>query len=169
MSSMVKKQLLTDMEGAAFAILARTGPSTSYAIARAFADSPSEYWSGSAGAVYPMLKRLKSRGLVATKQSADGKRAKIEYRVTVKGHAAFEAWLLDAKRGAGWGFDPLRARAMELDLVSATKGRRFLQKALAHTEALLREAPPNLHARERTIRHAWLKARISWLREALST
>ena len=159
--------VITDMEGAALAVLARRGALTSYGVARAFAGSPSEFWSGSAGAVYPMLRRLKARGLVSAARGADGDRSRTRYSVTAKGRAAFEAWLLDAERGAGWGFDPLRTRAMELDLVARAAAKRFLADALARSEQLLAVTDDAFHARERAVRVAWLRARIAWIRALL--
>ena len=159
--------VITDMEGAALAVLARRGALTSYAVARAFAESPSEFWSGSAGAVYPMLRRLRARGFVSASQGADGERSRTRYSVTAKGRAAFEGWLLDVERGAGWGFDPLRTRAMELDLVSPAAGKRFLRAALARTEQLLANGGGRFHARERAVRVAWLRARVTWIKAAL--
>ncbi len=117
---------LTDLEGAALAEVARRGVATSYAISRAFADSPSEFWSGSAGAVYPMLRRLTERGLLAADMGARGRRAHIGYSLNAAGHAALKAWLLDPKRGSGLGFDPLRTRAVHLHLASADEVDTFL-------------------------------------------
>jgi DNA-binding PadR family transcriptional regulator len=53
---------LTDLEGAVLADVATRGTATSYAVAQTFSQSPSEYWSGSAGAVYPLVKRLTATG-----------------------------------------------------------------------------------------------------------
>lgn len=41
---------LTEREGAALGVVLRDGPVTSYAIKELFRKSPSEFWSGSAGA-----------------------------------------------------------------------------------------------------------------------
>ncbi len=104
--------LLTDLEGAALAEIASRSKATSYAIAQAFSHSPSEYWSGSAGAVYPLVKRLAERGLLEPSPATTGMRARIDYRITPQGHSALEDWLLDARRASGMGFDPLRAHAL---------------------------------------------------------
>lgn len=155
------------MEGAALAVLAREGQCTSYRIARAFADSPSEFWSGSVGAVYPMLKRLQARGLISAKAGVDGARVRTSYALTRPGRAAFEGWLLNVERATGLGFDPLRTRAMELDLVSAAAARKFLRAALARTKALIEDGTDDWRTCEGAVRAAWLQARATWLEAVL--
>jgi DNA-binding PadR family transcriptional regulator len=49
---------LSNLEGAALATIAGRGSATAYAIAKSLSDPPSEFWSGSAGAVYPLIRRL---------------------------------------------------------------------------------------------------------------
>jgi DNA-binding PadR family transcriptional regulator len=155
---------LTDLEGAAMAEIARLGTATSYAVAQSFAQSPSEFWSGSAGAVYPMIKRLAARGLLQADPAATGQRARLDYHLTTEGLAAMEHWLLDARRAAGIGFDPLRTRLTHLDLVTPDQRKAFLSevRALSHEFATRpvfpgRPIPQKIHA-------SWLKARAVWLR-----
>ena len=156
---------LTDLEGAALADIASSGAKTSYAIARNFAQSPSEFWSGSAGSVYPMIKRLLDRGLLAATETADGKRMRTDYSLTPAGETAMRAWLLDARRAAGIGFDPLRTRAVHLNLVSAEERARFLEEVRLHLDEAARQivAPEEprfqaIHASVMAARKAWFKA-----------
>jgi DNA-binding PadR family transcriptional regulator len=162
---------LTDLEGATLVQIARNSPTTAYAVARAFADSPSEFWSGSAGAVYPLIKRMQARGLVLSAEGALGKRARSDLSLTAAGDAAMRAWLLDAKRAAGIGFDPLRTRAVHLDLVTQAERNAFLDAVREHISAAAR-APvwpdsPRLKAIHGTVmsaRKAWFKALEALLR-----
>jgi DNA-binding PadR family transcriptional regulator len=156
---------LTDLEGAALALIARHGVTTSYVIAKTFADSPSEFWSGSAGAVYPLIKRLLEKNFIAASAAAAGKRARTDYRMTDAGRVAFRAWLLDATRAAGIGFDPLRTRAIHLDQVSAAERAQFLAEVRQHLDAAAkRDVWPDeprlkaIHASVTAARKAWLKA-----------
>lgn len=156
---------LTNLEGAALALIARNGVSTSYAIAKNFAESPSEFWSGSAGAVYPLIKRLLEKSLIVASAESDGKRARTDYRLTEAGHAAFRHWLLDSRRAAGLGFDPLRTRAIHLDQVSAAERAAFLVAVRQHLdEAAKAQVWPEdarlgaIHATVTAARIAWLKA-----------
>ncbi len=154
---------LTDLEGATLAEIDGRGTATSYAIAQVFASSPSEYWSGSAGAVYPLVKRLAARGLVEPTAAATGKRQRLDYQITPQGRVAMEAWLLDTRRAAGMGFDPLRTRLGHLHLVSAEQRKAFLEEVRAISREIA--ARPAFAGKPMLMKiHAsWLKARAAWL------
>lgn len=155
---------LTDLEGAALADIARHGPTTSYAVAKTFAESPSEFWSGSAGAVYPMIKRLETRGLLEAVQGINGRRARTDYCITDTGRDALRAWLLDADRAAGLGFDPLRTRAIHLDLVSREERVRFLDDIAARMRVMAEDDVWTDEPRLRRIHDSVLAAREAWLK-----
>ena len=55
---------LTELEATVLGELSIQQPCTAYAIRRAFAQSPTPTWSGSAGTIYPVLERLLRRKLV---------------------------------------------------------------------------------------------------------
>ena len=154
---------LTDLEGAALAEVAGRGVATSYAITQVFARSPSEYWSGSAGAVYPLIKRLAARGLLAPSSAATGKRQRLDYQLTAKGRVALEAWLLDAQRAAGLGFDPLRTRLGHLHLVSPAQRKAFLKEVRAISEDFAKQPAFDGQPMMIKIHTSWLKARATWL------
>lgn len=154
---------LTDLEGAALAEVAGRGTATSYAIAQTFARSPSEFWSGSAGAVYPLVKRLAARGLLEASPGAAGQRQRLDYHITAAGRAALEEWLLDADRAAGMGFDPLRTRLGHLHLVTPAQRRAFLKSVRAKSEEIAKR--PAFEGQPVMIRihESWLNARATWL------
>ncbi len=155
--------LLTDLEGAALAEIASRSKATSYAIAQAFSHSPSEYWSGSAGAVYPLVKRLAERGLLEPSPATTGMRARIDYRITPQGRSALEDWLLDARRASGMGFDPLRTRLVHLHLVSPEQRRVFIAEVRALSEDFARTPAFEDQPVRARIHDSWLKARATWL------
>jgi DNA-binding PadR family transcriptional regulator len=157
------EKTLTDLEGAVLAEIAARGAATSYAVARAFAASPSEYWSGSAGAVYPLIKRLAARGLLSAHADADGKRARRDYQITASGRVALEDWLLDAHRAAGMGFDPLRTRLVHLHLVTPAQRKAFLKDVRALSEAFAKQPAFAGRPIPQQIHKSWLKARAAWL------
>lgn len=97
---------LTELEGSVLALIGGDTPVTGYALTRMTAESPSEYWSGSAGAVYPLVKRMAERGLVLAEFGNQGKRPRTSYSLTKSGRSALKRWLLDSQRAAGLGFDP---------------------------------------------------------------
>ncbi len=154
---------LTDLEGAVLAEIARRGVATSYLVARAFSASPSEFWSGSAGAVYPLIKRLLARGMVTAHADADGKRARLDYSLTEAGRMAMEEWLLDAHRASGMGFDPLRTRLAHLELIDLKRRKKFLNevRAISADFAENSNAPEGKFGEH--IHKSWLSARAKWL------
>jgi DNA-binding PadR family transcriptional regulator len=154
---------LTDLEGATLAAIAHHGKATAYAVAQDFAQSPSEFWSGSAGAVYPLVKRLATRGLITGNAAADGKRARIDYLLTAAGTAALENWLLDAKRASGMGFDPLRTRLVYLHLVKPEQRRAFLTNVRVESLAMAARPAFVQEPLNQRIHMSWLKARATWL------
>lgn len=155
---------LTDLEGAVLAEIAKRGVATSYVVARTFADSPSEYWSGSAGAVYPVTKRLAVRGMLRAVADADGKRSRLDYRLTDKGSAALVAWLLDGERAAGMGFDPLRTRLVYLDLVSPEKRKQLLRDVQARHEKASQKSIWEDIPLSRQVHKTWMANRSRWLK-----
>ncbi len=155
--------MLTNLEGAAMAEIASRGAATSYAIAQVFARSPSEYWSGSAGAVYPLIKRLAVRGLLEPSAAAAGKRQRLDYQITGAGRAALEEWLLDAQSAAGMGFDPLRTRLGHLHLVSPEQRREFLGQVRTISEEFARRPAFEGEPVMIQVHTSWLKARATWL------
>jgi DNA-binding PadR family transcriptional regulator len=154
---------LTDLEGAALADIATRGTATSYAVAQTFAQSPSEFWSGSAGAVYPLVKRLAERGLLESTAAAAGKRARLDYTITALGRAALEDWLLDARRAAGMGFDPLRTRLVHLHLVAPERRKAFLKEVRANFTEFAEQPAFVGEPVTMKIHKSWLKARAAWL------
>jgi len=148
---------LTELEGAALGVVVRDGPCTSYAVAELFRGSPSEVWSGSAGSIYPLMRRLERRGLVASAQGATGRRGRRVYRVTPVGRREFLRWLADAERAAGMGFDPLRTRLVFLDRLSAPRRARFQAEVRAALERL--PLPETDDPRLEELHRRWNQAR----------
>lgn len=153
---------LTDLEGAALAEVARRGKATSFAIANTFAQSPSEYWSGSAGAMYPLVQRLAKKGYLSGEAGATGKRQKLDYSITEAGRAVLEDWLLDAELASGMGFDPLRTRLYYLGLVAPEKRHSFLERvrALGNGEHPAPSFAGNTQGLQ--IHQSWWRARQFW-------
>src|SRR5690606_37675280 len=62
---------LTELEGAILGVLRRDPGATAYRIRQVFRVSRSAEWSGSAGAVYPALKRMQKDRLIAERPEQD--------------------------------------------------------------------------------------------------
>ena len=162
---------MTELEGAILGVLRDGRAVTPYAVRRQFQISISAEWSGSAGAVYPAIRRMEKAQLVSAKAQKDGRGTKF-YALTAKGRRAHNAWLCDVKRAAGPGLDPFRIRATMWFFLPAKK-RAALMRALARQTARLHKqmsvrlassdeieaVPRDLHLRLLKMRLEWLKAR----------
>lgn len=102
--------MLTELEGAILAEIHNGGHETAFQVRRAFAQSLSLEWKGSAGAVYPAVKRLQEKGFIAASAARDGRGAR-RLRLTAGGKAALMEWSCDAKLATSVGLDPFRLRA----------------------------------------------------------
>jgi DNA-binding PadR family transcriptional regulator len=163
-----RKRELTELEGAALSVIGRLGACTPYQVRQAFLTSPSTEWSGSAGAVYPALRRLKAAGLLAAKPAEDARRA-VHYRLSGAGAEALSRWVCDVKRATGLGLDPFRTRAPlwgGLPKGHAGAFKRALIRALKAECAALRKglAAPDQPDREAmALCLALHEMRLSWL------
>ena len=160
---------VTELEGAALAVISTEGGCTAYRVKRAFEQSPSAFWSGSAGAVYPMVARLVRRGLLAESAKPLDGRGKRTVRITKAGRRALNAWFGDLDRATAPGFDPLRTR---LNLTDAVPESAFVD-LMGQVEAELRKqlddppAPPGPgEARAKALYRMWLEARLEWIAKA---
>ncbi len=101
---------LTEIEGAILSEIAHRQNVTAFRVRRAFEVSPSVEWSGSAGAIYPAIRRLRARGFLDGHATGD-RRATVSLRLTPKGESAMVAWACDPDRASSVGLDPFRLRA----------------------------------------------------------
>lgn len=129
----------TELESAVLGVVWQDGPCTPYAIRQHFRDSRAPRWSGSAGAIYPLVQRLELRGLVRSKQGARGKREQRNYRITPRGLSAFRKWLKapPGQTDATLVHDPLRTRLFFLAAIPRDEARSVVSEAI---DALRREA-----------------------------
>ena len=159
-------------------VLATVGPCTAYGVRRTFLESPSPYWSGSAGAIYPLLRRLRALGFVQEERRFDGRRRSLRLSLAPAGRAALAAWMRPPLPDVVIGVpsDPLRTRFGFLAVLSPAQRRAFLADAAARMAAHLEEIEAD-EARHRACGdrvNALLArgagrmqaARMAWLREA---
>lgn len=159
---------MTELEGAILALLGTDGPMTAYAVRKVFLDSPSSFWSGSAGAIYPALKRMEKAGLVQSEDATRGHRAASALSLTPEGRAAAHAWSSDAATAIGAGYDPFRIRVGSWKALPPD-GRAALKRQLVtRIEARLAEmADPAYRPDDRdriALETALQRARLDWLR-----
>jgi DNA-binding PadR family transcriptional regulator len=101
---------LTELEGAVLSEIHHRHNHTAFKVRRAFQTSPSIEWSGSAGAVYPAIRRLIEAGLIASTPIPTGRKGNA-LAVTPEGVRALENWVCDPLRATSVGLDPFRLRA----------------------------------------------------------
>ncbi|MGD8396512.1 MAG: PadR family transcriptional regulator [Candidatus Eiseniibacteriota bacterium] len=153
------RRQLTELEGAVLGEVARDGPCTAYRVRMAFAGSPSAVWSGSAGAIYPLLRRLEERGLVVSRAVRQGRRAGRTYALSRTGRAALQRWLADAGAAVDPGFDPLRTRGLYLSRLPADRRQRFLAGVRQGLETQRQQLRAELRAETHATRDDALAAR----------
>ena len=122
---------LSELEGCVLGLVWAKGPCTPYTVRKVFQASPSAFWSGSAGAIYPLFKRLERHGFIRSeKQTRGRKQQRKHYTLTMMGKNALRVWL---KPASDWIFavppDPLRTRMDFLEALPPTARRRFLATA----------------------------------------
>lgn len=159
---------LTDLEAAVLAKIAREGSVTSYGIAKEFSESMSEFWSGSAGAIYPATRRLVQRGLIVATSPDNGGHTRTEYQLSREGRRAMKGWLLDVERASGLGFDPLRSRLVNLELVTENERQKFLAAVEERVAAAARAEPGTDNPQLRAIHESVMKSRLGWIKTVRS-
>jgi len=167
---------LSELEGCVLGCLWKHGASTPYAVRRMFLDSPSSHWSGSAGAVYPVLERLEQSGLVEATHAPRGERDGWTYALTGAGKRRFRAWLEPpfAPEIVSVPPDPLRTRLSFLGILSAARQARFsaraleaLERELALLEARVEQDPDEARAHAAALQA--MRARLEWFEAGVRT
>ncbi len=154
--------------------IADRGQKTAFQVRKAFQQSPSIEWSGSAGAVYPAVRRLIAAGLLDAVEQ-DDKRATRHLFLTAQGRAALKDWSRDCLRSVSVGIDPFRLRSgiwlqsgeLEDEAFVAELRSALEARLAAEIEDQKHEDPVEAIRIELNIR--LLKMRIAWLEEAVAT
>ena len=165
---------LTELEGAVLSEIHHRLNHTAFKVRRAFQTSPSIEWSGSAGAVYPAIRRLVEAGLIESNPITTGKKGS-HLSLSHDGVAALEDWICDPVRATSVGVDPFRLRAgLWSTLAPARRAdallalRRAVDEELARLKVTLDDLDPVERARSQ-----WsieLQAmRLRWLEEQIRT
>jgi len=128
---------LSELEGAVLGLLWRAGPMTAHAVRQVFLDSPTSHFSGSAGAIYPLIRRLHDTARIAKSPDAAGAKGGAAYTITPEGRSALKAWM--QPDDPAWlttvMFDPLRTRMLTLGILPPRQRDTFLELAERELEA----------------------------------
>lgn len=140
----------TELEQVTLGVVWRDGPCTPYHVRKQFLDSPTHTWSGSAGTIYPLMRRLEEQGHLTSDVAEHDRRGTRLYRVTPAGRRALKRWLRPplAPAAVGPGFDLVRTRLLFFEALSATERREFLDVVARQLD----DAASELRALERNVR-----------------
>jgi DNA-binding PadR family transcriptional regulator len=164
---------LTELEGAALSVINGLGSCTPYQVRQNFLSSRSREWSGSAGAVYPAIRRLHAGGLLLAQETEDARRS-VRFSLSAVGRKAFERWLKDVERASGSGLDPFRCRADHWDLLPVIDHRALLRALMRKLEqrlemlVALSDRPDTPERRALSLEMELHKTRLRWLERELT-
>jgi|SRR4051812_10666731 DNA-binding PadR family transcriptional regulator len=159
---------MTELEGAILGVIRRTGGATAYFVRKVFLISRSEDWSGSAGAVYPAIARMRQLGWLKERATQDRRGTKTHV-LTAKGERAHDDWLCDVHRAVGAGVDPFRTRAAAWPELTPAQWRKLkpaLKKELERQLEAMRALAASLDENDtltNELHIATLEARLRWL------
>jgi len=122
---------LSELEGVVLGLISLSGPCTAYSIRTTLLKSPNSRWSGSAGAIYPLIRRLEERTLCTSKPFKTGKRSGRKYELTGKGREYLRRWLGPplTEEATDLISDPIRTRVSFLSALSENDQKIFLYEA----------------------------------------
>jgi DNA-binding PadR family transcriptional regulator len=131
-SVMATRQELSELECFTLGLVWQIGPCTPYTIRKRMLDSPSTQWSGSAGTIYPLMRRLRRSGLLRVKQEATGRRKHETYSITPAGLKALKQWIGPpmSDEAITVTYDPLRSRARFLGALTRRQQLEWLKAAM---------------------------------------
>jgi DNA-binding PadR family transcriptional regulator len=170
------KTKLSELEACVLGLVWADGPCTAYAVRRVFQLSPSPHWSGSAGAIYPIVERLKTRRWIRSRPHATGRRRSRLYEITPRGLVRLRQWLGPPlpEWAAAIPADPLRTRLRFLGALPTARRNTFLAEAEARLQEHLKVLKRDFRRRRDQDRFSrmmargavrMVQARLAWIRE----
>ncbi len=122
---------LSEHESLTLAMIARHQPTTVYQVRKLLNESPTTSFSTSPGKMYPIIERLRSRGLLAAERVAGDGRNTEKFSVTRAGKAAVKAWVKAIRPAYLLPEDPLRTHAGFADMLGTLERARWRSDLLA--------------------------------------
>jgi DNA-binding PadR family transcriptional regulator len=168
---------ISELEGAVLGTIWLEGPCTPYTVRQVFLRSPNPSWSGSAGAIYPLIARLESRKLLRSERRLTGRRPSKALALTPNGLRTLRTWLKPpfSSRVTGVPPDALRTRLSFLGALAPSERTAFVREAkrglAVQTGIVTQDCREQRQARQLfaylTARGALgaLRARAAWLNE----
>ncbi len=139
---------LTELEAHVLAQICVHQPVSAYEVMKALARSPVSTLSGSTGAIYPIVKRLRERGLVEATPVEGSPRKTETLSCTPAGRRAAARWVGSVSDADLLPHDPLRSKILFFSLLTKTEQVRFLLEAGRALDAKLGEIEAFARAHE---------------------
>jgi|tagenome__1003787_1003787.scaffolds.fasta_scaffold20980322_2 DNA-binding PadR family transcriptional regulator len=130
---------LTDDEGTFLALLVRVQPATAYQLSKIYAESPVSNFGTSKGKIYPLIRRLKERGLIVSRPISGDARGSELLQSTRSGREAVRRWIKHIKPTHLLLEDPLRTMVQSFDLLSRDEQLEWISNSRAGLESKLAE------------------------------
>lgn len=127
---------MTELESCVLGLIAQMQPCTAYQIRTAFEESLTTSWRASTGSIYPLIRKLRARGLITSEPVPEDGRGSRLLRLADPGRDALLAWL---GTNADWlgepSADPIRTRSHFLEFLPAPERR---ETVIAWRQATIR-------------------------------
>lgn len=123
------KSQLTDDEGTFLALVARIQPATAYQLSKVYEDSPVSNFGTSKGKIYPLIRRLKERGLLRSKPVQGDARGTEMLICTAAGERAVKDWVAEIRPNHLLLDDPLRTKVQSFEMLSPDERRSWISTA----------------------------------------
>jgi DNA-binding PadR family transcriptional regulator len=175
-SSIPMPRPLTELEGCVLGVFVRSGPCTPYFVRKEFLNSYVPLWSGSAGAIYPLVNRLKKAGLLEVASGRGRLEGSRRFRITKKGRDVLRTWLNSPAEPSVIGppADPIRNRIEFLISLTPRARNAFLLEVEVRISKQLDRMEREIESHDRadyfeflavTATIASAKARLEWVKE----
>lgn len=134
----MRKRSSSELECFVLGLVWQLGPASAYDIRTQMQKSPSTQWSGSAGAIYPLIRRLARRRLITGRREHVGRRGRVRYQIAAAGLRVLRAWVGPPflPFAITVSHDPLRSRARFLAALTPAQRRRWVKAAEAALSAV---------------------------------
>lgn len=160
---------LTEQEGLVLALAARLEKPTAHEIFTILDGSPTRSVRASKGSIYPIVARLRERGLIEATPLNDGRRSEL-LAVTPEGREAIRVWLEGVDREQVLPYDPLRVRLPTLELLDKPGRLRWIERARELNHEMRKEIDNYCHTVEMSFAEVshqsaleHLNAQLRWL------
>lgn len=126
-----RTESLTDNEGSLVGLVRRQQPVTAYQLYKIYETSPVSSFNTSKGSLYPLISRLRKRGLLEARSVEGDKRNTEQLTCTDAGVSALSAWAKGIRTSDILLDDPLRTKLLSLDLLSREEQTEWVVEAKA--------------------------------------